>query len=344
MKIKALLGVMATLALVACTENKIEPQLSEVGFKAVARRNTKGIITGSAFPTKESFQVWGFYTQAGDYFELENTAVPNFMKGVEISYLTTESKWRNADKHYYWPNRGKVGFYALYPKDLNPTLTFGGGILLSDYAITSLNDTVDLMYAYNEGPESTIADALPMVFNHALAQLEFKIKTDATYDDAAITVNSILLKKVDTAATFKYRQSGETDNQNQASATWEDIEQSADYTYHQADSVAESTEKVYGKAIVFIPQNGKNGGSSEVDDSKTHAAVNFTFTQSDTDPIEYTLLVDLDPSKKAGQSTNWEMGKRYVYTLNFKLNEILFNPSVKNWVEVTYDAVDVDRI
>ncbi len=37
----------------------------------------------------------------------------------------------------------------------------------------------------------------------------------------------------------------------------------------------------------------------------------------------------------------WEPGKKYVYTLNFKLNEILFDPTVTDWVDVNVDTINI---
>ena len=37
----------------------------------------------------------------------------------------------------------------------------------------------------------------------------------------------------------------------------------------------------------------------------------------------------------------WQAGKRYLYTLNFKLNEITFNPSVTDWVDVAVATINI---
>mgnify|MGYP005606153565 FL=1 len=152
--------ILAVLGLTACTQNEIDtPELNEVGFNAVVRKNTKAIITGGTFTEDLKFKVWGYYTQEGDFSDVEATAAPNFMKGVEISYIENETKWRNATNHYYWPNQGKVGFYAFYPEATVPAFTWNTGATIADYAISPNTQETDLMYAYNVGPEQA---ALPM--------------------------------------------------------------------------------------------------------------------------------------------------------------------------------------
>ncbi len=42
-----------------------------------------------------------------------------------------------------------------------------------------------------------------------------------------------------------------------------------------------------------------------------------------------------------GAAQEWVAGKKYIYTLNFKLNEILFNPSVIDWVDVNVDTINI---
>ena len=83
--------ILAVLGLTACTQNEIDtPELNEVGFNAVVRKNTKAIITGGTFTEDLKFKVWGYYTQEGDFSDVEATAAPNFMKGVEISYIEND--------------------------------------------------------------------------------------------------------------------------------------------------------------------------------------------------------------------------------------------------------------
>jgi hypothetical protein len=323
--------ILAVLGLTACTQNEIgTSELNEVGFNAVDRNNTKAIISGTTFADSLKFKVWGYYTQEGDFSDVEATAAPNFMKGVEISYIENEAKWRNATNHYYWPNQGKVGFYAFYPETTVPAFEWNTGATIADYTISQNTQETDLMYAYNVGPEQA---ALPMVFNHALSQIEFRYQTNDTYADATVKINSITFKNVDLTADF---------NQNNSLATptagWSNnTDQTSDYSYYaQASAAAVETAQgtpaaTYGAPLLFIPQTA------------ARADVVFTVSMLNTDDIEYTFNIALNPvTANNASATEWLMGKKYIYTLNFKLDEINFAPSINDWVEVQVSTVDME--
>jgi hypothetical protein len=323
--------ILAVLGLTACTQNEIDtPELNEVGFNAVVRKNTKAIITGGTFTEDLKFKVWGYYTQEGDFSDVEATAAPNFMKGVEISYIENEDKWRNATNHYYWPNQGKVGFYAFYPETTVPAFAWNTGATIADYAISSNTQETDLMYAYNVGPEQ---DALPMVFNHALSQIEFRYQTNDTYADATVIINSITFKGVDLTADFNFNASTQS-----VTAEWSNNEaQTSDYSYYaQTSAAAVETAQgtpaaTYGAPLLFIPQTAAT------------ADVVFTVSMLNTDDIEYTFNIALNPvTANNASATEWLMGKKYIYTLNFKLDEINFAPSINDWVEVQVSTVDME--
>ncbi len=331
MKTLKFFTILAVLGLTACTQNEIDtPELNEVGFNAVVRKNTKAIITGGTFTENLKFKVWGYYTQKGDFSDVAADAAPNFMKGVEISYLADEDKWRNATNHYYWPNQGKVGFYAFYPETTVPAFTWNTGATIADYAISPNTQETDLMYAYNVGPEQA---ALPMVFNHALSQIEFRYQTNDTYADATVKINSITFKNVDLTADF---------NQNNSLATpiagWsKNTDQTSDYSYYaQTSAAAVETAQgtpaaTYGAPLLFIPQTAAT------------ADVVFTVSMQNTDDIEYTFNIALNPATaNNAAATEWQMGKKYIYTLNFKLDEINFAPSINDWVEVQVSTVDME--
>ncbi len=333
MKRKNILAIaVASLAMIACTQNEIgTPELNEVGFKAVVRKNTKAIITGTTFTENLKFKVWGFYTQEGDFSELTAAAAPNFMKGVEISYIESEQKWRNETNHYYWPSQGKVGFYAFYPETLTPSFEWGTGATIADYNLTPNNQLVDVMYAYNVGPDQA---ALPMVFNHALSQIEFRYQTNAAYSDVTVKINSVTFKGVDLTADFNFNASAQN-----ATAEWsKNTTQTSDYVYYNtlSDAAAETATganaATYGAPLLFIPQVA------------SEAELVFTVSMLNTDDITYTTTINLDPELSAANAAtgSWVLGKKYIYTLNFKLDEINFAPSITDWVDVVVETIDIE--
>lgn len=330
------LAAVAVITLGSCTQDEETPERQEVGFNAITKKNTRSIVTENHFDTtNDKFNVWGFYDQDAidaNSVNLTGTSVaPNFMNNVEISYVTTPAPvaWRNLENHYYWPLVGKVGFYALYPSSKAPSsITWDGGMKINDYTITDLNssgdDAMDLMYAYGESGRTP--DELSMIFKHALSQILFRFKTNASYPGATIRINSITLKNVDLSGDFSFMKPDV--------ASWADnTTKSVDFVYYGSQSedavpvVAPAVAPDYGLPIVFIPQSAT---------ASQEAEINFTIHQENSTDIVYTLPISLVTS-----TGTWDMGKRYVYTINFKLNEILYNPSVSTWLETIVDDINL---
>ena len=106
-----------------------------------------------------------------------------------------------------------------------------------------------------------------------------------------------------------------------------------------------------------VGEPGDPGYVAEVPGTKI--TINYTMEQYGSAAITGTVTVPAPWTKvKEGDTTYdpaatdptdaeaakvlaWEPGKKYNYTLNFKLNEILFDPTVTNWVEVEMSTVNI---
>lgn len=339
-----ILSAMVAAALASCS-TEVTPAAEElgqeIGFKAVAQKATKAdgaIITSAVFPEDNTFKVWGFYDKDATTaaVALGEDSTPNFMNGVVISYTTnpvnTTKAWRNADKSYYWPQTGAIGFYAIAPSVTTPAVAGikYGKLDINDYTITDQTRTTDLMYGYAVGMNRT--DALPLVFNHALSQVEFKIKTDADYSAEGVkfSVTKVVIKKIDLSGDFSYSQP--------TTAAWTDNDNLAEnFQYSATTQEALKDAATYDAPVVMIPQNWRK---LEADGTtvNTEALLDIEYSLKQVDESVQTGLVTVKlPWSENGSM--WVMGKKYVYTLNFKLNEILFSPTVTEWVSV--DATEV---
>ena len=372
MKTNQLILAAALVALAACSKANVETNATlgnnEIGFTAVSRKATKAndaIITGTTYGTDNTFKVWGWQSEAADYSEFAEDAASNFMSNITISWtggrLNRAEAWRNADNYYYWPFTGKISFLAVHPSTVAPSTTGWDATndkpkaTFADYTISSANKTVDLMLANNDG--SRRSDALPMVFNHALAQIQFRARTNEDYsDDVTFTLNSVTLNNIDLSGDLAYANSAFTwtDNANQVEA-WAYYATAQAVTYAATDAAA----ALYGSANVMIPQPayvhvdavgtpGDPGYVAEV--VGTTITIGYTMKQAGSAAITGTVTVPAPWTKVKEGSTDynpaeaiaaWEPGKKYNYTLNFKLNEILFDPTVTDWVEVEMSTVNI---
>lgn len=322
------LGVLSSCA----TNETFMPETTEIGFNAVTGNATKAILSAGTLPTTASFDVWGFYSNDGSFAEFSDNSLSNFMSGLTIEWTSgnDESRpeaWRNKDKYYYWPTTGVIGFYALYPSGLNgvqkPEFK-GRGLQIDDYTIDITSKYTDLMYAYTMGTNRTTA--LPIQFKHALSQIEFKVKLEENYPDVEFYVEKIELQNVDLQATFNYVQpssvsiwTNNTDNQTES------------LKYSDESIKLSSETQVYSSAMVMLPQQ-----LSRADTAETAISILYKMVQADGTIMDGTMvkvISTLQPS--------WEQSTKYVYTLNFNLNEITFNPEITDWTEISVNQIKV---
>ena len=353
MKKSQLILAAALVALAACEKGNLDingPQTldNEIGFNVLNKKSTKAngeIITGTTYATDNTFQVWGWQSEAGDFSEFSANAASNFMSNLTISYCggpqSRANAWRNSAHYYYWPFTGKIGFLAIHPSTVAPSTTGWDATnkkpqaTIADYTITpGTNETVDLMFATNEG--SRRADALPIVFKHALSQIEVQVKTDEDYTaDVAFDVESVTFNNIDLSGDVAYANNAFTWSDNDA--------QTQSWVYY--NTVLEDITKdyqVYGAAKVNIPQpaNIKAGeldpsDAAYVDGDLTETTITIGYSMEQTGSAKITGTVTI------ALPMLWEAGKKYNYTINFRLNEILFNPTVENWVDVDVTTINI---
>ncbi|MBR0109130.1 MAG: fimbrillin family protein [Bacteroidales bacterium] len=349
----------ALVALAACEKGNLDysgPQTldNEIGFMAVNRKATKAngeIISGTTYATDNTFQVWGWQSEGGAFAEFADAAASNFMSNLTISYCGgpqgRADAWRNADHYYYWPFTGKISFLALHPSTVAPTTTGWDATNLkpkatiADYTIVpGTNETVDLMFATNEG--SRRADALPMVFKHALSQIEVQVKTDEDYStDVAFDVESVQFNNIDLSGDVAYANDAFSWNDNDT--------QTQNWVYYNTvlEDITDSYQ-VYGAAKVNIPQPA-NYNASILDPSDplydagdaVAATITIGYSMEQTGSAKITGTVTIADPFLSVAANAWEAGKKYNYTINFRLNEILFNPSVTDWVDVAVTTINI---
>lgn len=341
-----ILATAAVLALAACNKDEFSPKNSstdEIGFNAVTAKATKAndaIISGTTYATDNTFQVWGWQSEAGDFSEFSTDDASNFMSNLTISYCggpqSRADAWRNAVNYYYWPFTGKISFLAVHPSTVAPSTTGWDATnekpqaTVADYTISDANKTVDLMFANNAGARRS--DALPMVFKHALSQIQFRVRTNDDYSaDATFKVNSVTINKIDLSGDLAYANDVFTWSDNAAQTeSWPYYATTATVAYHATDAEAD----LYGDANVMIPQaaNADDPLTTEVLEGTT-LTINYTLKQTGSAAITGDVTV--------GAAQEWLAGKKYIYTLNFKLNEITFAPEVTDWVDVEIATINI---
>lgn len=349
-----ILAAAALVVLASCTKVNVVDNATldnEIGFRAVSSMNTKAnnaIISGTDYGQDNTFQVWGWRSGANDFSDLSANAASNFMSNLTISwtkgYDTSRNfAWRNAEKYYYWPYTGKIAFLAIHPSTVAPNTTGWNATAdvpeatITNYTIGTENKTTDLMFANAEGQKR--ADALPMKFKHALSQIVVNVKTYADYktkDGVKFDVENVTFNNIDLSGDVAYEWDATPPTPAMAINWTNNTTQTASWVYY--DTILEditNVAQVYGAANVMIPQP-----ASVVDDPATENAIEGTYLY-----VKYSMQQGTNPkttgTAKIPKPQLWEAGKKYVYTLNFKLDEILFDPDVTDWIVLNVDTIDV---
>ena len=353
-KTQLILAAAALVALASCSNDGFTPANDgEIGFNAVTRvatRANNAIITGTTYGTDNTFQVWGWQSQVGDFSEFEDNAASNFMSNLTIEWTkgrdnTRDEAWRNATNYYYWPFTGRISFLAIHPSTVAPSTTGWDATndkpqaTIADYTVTG-KDSTDLMFATNEGARR--ADALPMVFKHALSQIQFRVRTDYDYtlDEVEFKVDSVKISNIDLSGDVAYANDAITWTDNAAQTEVWAYNKTTQVVNYQANDAAAD---LYGRALVMIPQNANADDPATTNVLEgTTITIGYTMKQKDNAAISGTVTVAAPwTTASSADITAWEAGKKYNYTLCFKLNEITFAPEVTDWVVVDVQTINI---
>lgn len=367
MKKIALLAVMSFAALAACTKNEPAPSVSEqqeITFASpVVGVSTKvptyGLLSGD-YPTTQTFNVWAWYSEKDTY---DGEGV-KYMTDVTVAYDSenfNESETENGawapTPTYYWPKNGKLTFDAYSPTELNTKATVGctasKGLTIGNYTVpTTLEQQIDVLYSDRAADKvstsftaGTTYEGVDIVFNHALAAVDFTIKQSEAYPEGTIKVKDIVINALsngDFAHNITYPA-------GTADPAWTNQETPAEYKALAYADYANSLQPVNaegaaGATVLVLPQEF----SAENDVTIT---VNYYIKNQNEDALPQKAVFHLkDAANQSGeyqadQSSvtvdKWEMGKKYTYNLTIGLDDIFFAPTITEWVGVNVNLPEI---
>lgn len=300
----------------ACTKSTIDLNDRSIAFAPVASKTTKAIIEGASYPTSESFKV-NAYLDGTDAYFLNQTA----------RYSPSYELWET-DESQYWPLDGSLSFHAYSPASVSGVSLSADGFSATGYTIqTNAQMTTDLCYA-----SATVADcsdhpqSVPLQFSHALSQVVFRVKAAGYYSTAqnavALSLTSLSLNGIYSVGDF-------------AGGAWENLE--SEHTYTLSNSTTQLTydqsnnpETTVVCSYLFLPQEF---------DSNAALTVGYSVTQtvSGTDDTLVNPPVSIPLS---GSITRWEPGKKYIYTLNIGINNVItFTASAVGWQDESQNII-----
>ena len=329
-----LIALAACVALAACTKNEVRPVSTdqEITFKTISTKSTET----EAYNKDNTFRSWAYLHDDPYAKDINNQLYLGGTGGLEISYVTASSLWKNATSTYYWPkNGGKLPFFSYATNSSTCSLDgatvkcdFEDGITVNGFA-TDSNLDVDFLVAdvaanmtANEDPAQYYYVGVPTLFRHKLSNVIFTINSKENYDKKTFKLQSIDL--VNVIATANYIQNP----LNPTYECWNGL------TLH--DVTFCDTEIVFSKDVViptanqsyYIPQTFSN-------DTKVVLKYKIITDNGESDSSKYAVenvVVEKKLSELFGAS--WKMGTRYTCAITVSLDEILWDPAVQPWVEV----------
>lgn len=316
MRKKYLYLYIASAAILAGSCVKTDNGLPDnsIVFSPVASKATRAIISGASYPTTESFVVSAFYNGSYSYFE-----------DLAVSYSSAQSKW-TGETDQYWPLNGSLTFHAYSPESaVGVSIDASNGISASNYTIqTTAQMTTDLCYATATVADcSNHPDAVPLTFSHALSQVVFRVKAADYYttvnNTVTISLTSLSLGGILSVGDF-------------ADESWDNLSSARTYTLSNATTALtydgennpQATEVC---SYLFLPQELSEDASINVGYSVNQSALGSLSNPPVAIKLKNTI-------------TEWQPGKKYIYTLNIGMNNLItFSASAVGWLEENYEII-----
>lgn len=333
-KIVILAAIAALTLTVSCTKNTVvaTPQEDAISISAFTPAATKG-------QTSSSTALETFYHQFNVYAFVGTTT---FMGNIPYVYTTSWAYQNDTDKKY-WPQTDVINFYGYVPVSAyaTPSIT-SAAQTLSVVVPTASASQQDVMYAKclnatksnRDGDNTTATPAsgsVPMVFHHALSQVNFAAKNTNSLID--VTVSGVAIQNVKNTVSVDFSGNATTTGTATNYAATLD---NASYAL-TATAVTMTTND----HLILAPQSVATTAwdKTAADITGSRFAITCKIVDHATNVVIYDGVAYLPAS------FNWQSGKNYTYTFIFGdgagktpdgediLDYITFIPSVQPWVD-----------
>lgn len=358
---KIFFSIVAIAAIAACTKSEVAyEQPAEIGFAAVAGNMTKAAVDGTTFPTDLNMYIYANTTANttaadADYFAKAEFTYLNAYNAINTQSSDTQPVWGGGSSSsnrnpYYWPNVNKLHFAGFSKSGNVASATVAYNCLNNTLSITGYTptgDDNDLMwfpsteFVQTEGFGKNTT-YVPVDMYHACSWITFLVMGDTVTgaNNTTYTLTSLNIANIDNTANVVCTGS---DDITSASTVWNANEdgKTADHavtfdgTYNgkltqTATNVETNDATTTSGSVVVIPQ--KPG----------YLELTYTYKSNADQTITEIFSTENGnaPSLKLneGNTTNWEPGKHYIYTITIKANEILVAPTPVDWTYENYNV------
>ena len=330
---KIILALAAVAALAACSKSDVAYEVNEeIGFLPVTENMTKAMMTGTTFKTSEEFNVWAYYkpVPAGSVGAwIGDASTPQtYIEDKTFAYNSVVRKWAGKANPYFWPKNGSLVFVGYYPSTLKnsvnhdlatQTMTFTD---ISESRVDDTGYTEDIMY-FNMTP-SCSNGAVAAEFKHALSWISLLLVKDSdTSDQATITVNKVEFTEVNPTGDAKVVAQQTINWVVDGTARTVDILEGTPVVLRKDNTTIQSYQPL------FIPQNMDGD-----------LVVEYEIKSADGSKFTEVKTIALSGMKDSNNTslTKWLPAKHYTYTITIGTEQILIDPTVAAWENVTVNT------
>ena len=234
----------------------------------------------------------------------------NYMRDVKYS-STDGSTWTTEAGKFFWPVEGDLHFYGYAPETPGQSGTFKidkDAQTLTDFSPNAAaSEQKDFVYTSATGNGSSNGETgIDLNFKHALTEISISAKNSNTA--YTVTVSGVRIGNVKTKGTFTFPSTTGTD------ASWSLSDKTSDKGNY---------ETTWTEGVTL------GGDVSTLDESNVPfmiipQSLTSTTKYADGNYIAMKVKITMQGGKVLhdgwayiGIDTNWEMGKHYVYTLDF---------------------------
>ena len=335
MKKLFLLAATATMMFASCSKTDFiyqDETPQEIGLFSVAKNQTK-----AAPQTTNSLS----YDMAVAAYLVNGSTTPgNYFPYTKFT-KQNDGTWTGGR---YWPiSSATINFFAVAPEVEDVVETVFDETTHTSSAVTTLTDNSENQYDVMVGVGTGVKtdnnySNVPVALQHALAWINFGVKTNVTTDGYVVKVNSIVLNGAYYSGTLTSTTTNPTASISLDPATafaWTDQDDATDAiaTPNATDGaksnlVNNANYTEFGDGILVVPAEYANEALS--------FTINYTIQQGASEP-EHTF----NYTHKFA-ATTWAPNKKYTYNVSINLNEIKVAATVGGWDEQVATTVPIN--
>ena len=369
------IALVAVVALTACTKvdmEEIAPRkkvtFQVAGYAPMTKANTSVWNEFTSFTAKAYLHAEG-ETQTQNFFGTSGELITPYQSNGSSATESNVSYW-GPSHDYYWPKstNSYINFIAWYDhRGVAPSTATETSLSWNNYTVQSTDNLLfaDEAWHYRMNTENSlyandpVAEGVPMLFHHALAQVAFqaKLKSSAASNDfrTDITIAEFTLEGIHFTGSL--------------SLINKDPEERKTQFWKVGTNYDEGTEANSASAIIGWTPSGSTGSfedtnSHELSTTATPLVSMRTVLPQSVEGMILTLKYTVKTYRVGSQTptivenmtltdnldslvpsiTEWMMGHNITYTLEFDptTDKIVFEPEIEDWGDPIGSGVTVE--